>query len=118
MAPRVVIAVNDLMFAPRLLDAAKRLGVEAMRAGTPEAAVEACRGAERAAVVVDLHDERLRPRELFQALRGEGNVVTIGYYGHLEPHRAEEARAAGCTMTFTRGQLVGQLDDVLRRALQ
>jgi hypothetical protein len=117
MTKRVVVAVNDLMLAPRILEAAKRMGAEARRAGSPEAVLDACQGADSCAVVVDLHDARLRPVELFGELRKLQGVTSIGYYGHLMPELAEAARDAGCTHTFSRGELVGSLEAVLRDAL-
>jgi hypothetical protein len=117
MTKRVVVAVNDLMLAPRILEAAKKLGAEARRAGSPEAVLDACQGAETLAVVVDLHDELLRPRELFAALGEVPGVTSIGYHGHLMPELGEAARAAGCALTFSRGELVRDLANVLRRAL-
>lgn len=117
MTKRVVVAVNDLMLAPRFLEAAKKLGYEAKRASSAESAAEACRGAERAVVLVDLHDSRLRPTEIFAQLQKMANVATIGFHGHLVPELGEAAMAAGCTQTFSRGQLIGDLASILRGAL-
>ena len=114
---RVVVGVNDLMLAPRFLDAAKRLGYEAKKAGSPESVLDACAGVERALVLVDLHDARLRPEELFPRLRALAHVTSVGFHGHMVPELGEKARAAGCTKTFSRGQLLGALDDLVREAL-
>lgn len=116
MTKRVVVAVNDLMLAPRFLEAAKKLGYEAKRASSADSVEQACRGTERAVVLVDLHDARLRSAEIFGRLRDMANVASIGFYGHLMPELGEAAMAAGCTQTFSRGQLVGDLDAILQGA--
>ena len=111
----VLVAVRDLLFGSRIDAAAKRLGVEVVRAprGVPLSAV--ARSRRPASVLADLGEEEVLAE--LRAVRAETpETRLVGFFGHTRLDLRDEARSIGLDQILTRGQLAASLDEVLLAA--
>lgn len=111
---RVVLLVPDLLFATRIVETAKRLGVEAL-ASSRAAAVEACRAAPTDLLVVDVETtpnlDGLR-REL-DADPESSRVRMIGFYPHVRGELRDAALAARLDLVLPRSAFTARLGRLL-----
>jgi DNA-binding response OmpR family regulator len=105
--PTIDVLVSDLMFQPRIVDAARALGYEVRVVGVAEQRDGA------SLVVVDLHEPSMDAAGVIRAARSRGaRVLAFGRHTDVEALRA--ARDAGADEVVPRSQLVGELPDLLR----
>src|SRR5947209_13522729 len=95
------------MFASKVLETARALGLEAA-----SAAIDADLTGARL-VLVDL--ERVSPEQLRQ-LRARASATLIGFGSHVAEATLADARAAGCDEVLSRGQFTARLPALLARA--
>jgi CheY-like chemotaxis protein len=110
---RVVALVDDLMFLSRIREAARARGLEVTGVRTVTDLLAACRDVPRL-VIMDL--DRDRPPEALGALRAVpalSSVPVVGFFSHVHPERARQAREAGCTRALPRSAFVQELDALL-----
>jgi CheY-like chemotaxis protein len=112
----VVALVDDLFFQAKLLETAKRVGVEVRACTTPDALdAEIARAAPRL-IVVDLNagSQPLRALERLQA--SGSRIPLIAFLSHVEVDLAERARATGCRDVMPRSKFTRDLATILARA--
>lgn len=111
MSATVVIAVSDLMFAPRIEDAARALGLTTAVV-TDATALDAALATGAAMAVVDLHDTGFVALDAIVAAKGAGARV-LAFGRHTEPQTLRAARDAGADRVVPRSQLVEELGALL-----
>jgi DNA-binding NarL/FixJ family response regulator len=113
---QVVALVDDLFFQAKMLETAKRLGVELLVCATPEALVaQAASNATRLAIV-DLN-ARSKPLEAIVRMQATvPGVPVVAFLSHVQVELAEAARAAGCREVVPRSQFTRNLATILERA--
>ena len=111
---RVVLVVPDLLFATRIVETAKQLGVEAL-ASSRAAAADACRDALTDLLIVDIEAasdlDGLR-REL-DAHAESSQVRMIGFYPHVRAELREAALAARLDLVLPRSAFTARLSRLL-----
>ena len=116
MERTIVIVVPDLMFQPRIAEAARRLGASVRIAESPASADAALADAP-AATVVDLHAEGIDAIETVRRA-SEAGARVLAFGRHTEPATLRAARDAGAEIVVPRSQLVEELTALLRRLLE
>jgi CheY-like chemotaxis protein len=112
---RVVALVDDLMFLSRIREAARAHGLEVTGVRTVTDLLAACRDVPRL-VIMDLDRARPPASEALEALRAEpalSGLPVVGFFSHVHPERARQAREAGCTRALPRSAFVQELDALL-----
>jgi DNA-binding NtrC family response regulator len=112
---QVVALVDDLFFQAKMLETAKRLGVELRVCASLEALIaEAASNATRLAIV-DLN-ARSKPLEAIVRVQAAvPGVPVVAFLSHVQVELAEAARAAGCREVMPRSQFTRNLATILER---
>jgi DNA-binding NarL/FixJ family response regulator len=112
----VLLASTDLMFAPRVSDAARALGGTCRMVSAGQLA-EAL-NPETRLVLLDLSLAGLDPQQVVASVRSSAPSAGVVAFGpHVHEARLEAARAAGCNEVVSRGELHGRLPAILARYL-
>lgn len=117
MPKKALVAVPDLMLQSRIAEAAKRLGVELVLAGTLDEVLTLGRREKPGLVILDLEAPKLDAECTLQRLRMDAElcaVPTVGLYGHVNKRLADRMVQAGCDRAIPRGQFVEKLEEILR----
>src|ERR1039458_7768906 len=101
---RVLAVLNDLFFAVKLADAAKRAGLELEFVKDAAQVLE--KAQQRPAIVIlDLNFEAAGPLALITALKAGATtkgICLIGYVSHVQGELKKQAHDAGCDMVLGR----------------
>ncbi len=121
VAPVVIVAGDDLLFAAEIASALDPLGYRPLVARTADAFHAALVGsAPPAAVILNLASYRfdaiaaIREAKSGSASRG---IPLLGFCGHADAARREAARTAGCDLIATNGEVASALPRLLRTLL-
>lgn len=112
----IIAAVDDLLFASRIRQAARDIGVDVVFARTPAAVVDEVRERRPALLVLDLNADRLRPLDAIAAVKGDPQLAmtrVVGYVSHVDAPRIAAARAAGADQVLARSAFVAALGELL-----
>jgi hypothetical protein len=104
---KVVYLVQDLLFASKIREVAKQVGVEAASLRDPEALAQAAADAQL--VILDLrHSAAPRALELLQS----SPVSKVGFIDHEKVDVMEAAREKGCR-AYAKGAFAKELPSLL-----
>ena len=114
---RVLAVVNDLFFAVKLTDAAKRSGL-ALEFVKDSGQVLEKAASKPSLIVFDLNYDAVDPLELVRKLKE--NVETkgislIGYLSHVQGDLKQAAQEAGCDMVMARSAFSSNLFQIFKR---
>lgn len=110
-----IIFTDDLMFVSRVREAARADKLEVRAVRSVADLLEACRTPPRV-VIVDLDSQRVAGIDAVAALRNEAplaDVPIVGFFEHVHPERAREAKSAGCSRVLPRSAFVQHLPTIL-----
>jgi hypothetical protein len=108
----VVHLITDMLFASKVSEAAKHVGLTIQGTREPLARAEAARGARL--VIVDLRVPRAL--EALEALSGDPTaaaVPSVGFIDHERTDVMDAARARGCGQVMAKGQFATALPKLL-----
>ena len=112
----IIALVDDLFFQSKILETARRMGVEVKIVATGEQLVAEAANDSPALLLVDLN-ARQGPLEAIEQLRRTGNQrPVIAFLSHVQVELAERARAAGCQQVMPRSQFSQNLAAILAQA--
>lgn len=112
----VVALVDDLFFQSKLLETAKRVGVDLRACSTADALASEISAHAPRLVVVDLNAQS-DPLEAVRRVKSSGREIPlIAYLSHVQTDLAESARAAGCRDVMPRSKFTRDLATILSRA--
>lgn len=111
----VLLLSQDLLFTPRLEAACGRCGAELVAVRAADALAQA---PEAGAAILDLAMPGSEPERLVASLRARGVAAIAAYGSHVQQALLERARAAGCDLVLTRGQLHVQCDQVVEQLVE
>lgn len=118
--PLGLLLSRDLIFTTKVRDTAAALGIGIEVAGRVDRARAILLEKRPAVVFVDLTAEDLVTLEAlreYRSLAGE-EVWFVAFGPHVDGHRLEEARAAGCQVVLPRSRFAAQLPDLIVRFFQ
>ena len=112
---QIVLLSQDLMIGAHVEGATRQLGMTLQQVPKQQAAVAAATDTACQVLLVDLSTPELDLAALVQALRSaRGRSLPIVASGpHVHEARLEAARAAGCEVVISRGQLDRELSTIL-----
>lgn len=111
----IVVAGDDLLFSTRLSAAVRACGHEPKVVHTG-AALRAALGARPAALILNLASTGFDAVAAIAEARGDPctrAVPILGFCGHADTARRDAARAAGCDVLATNGEISAHLPRLL-----
>jgi CheY-like chemotaxis protein len=114
---RMLVAVSDLFFTVKILDAAKRSHMQAEMVKTSEELMEKAKSGP-ALIVFDLNFESMEPVKMIAGLKKQPETKDTGmiaFVSHVQAELKKEAHDAGCDMVLARSAFSQNLDQILRR---
>jgi CheY-like chemotaxis protein len=107
----VLAVVEDLLFATRIREAAKRAGATVEFASSAEKALEVAE-AGPALAIIDLNFHKIQPLSLIARLKGR--VPMVAFFSHVQVELRLEAEKAGCDRILPRSAFVQCLAEIFR----
>jgi PleD family two-component response regulator len=114
---RVLAVVNDLFFAVKLTDAAKRSGLALEFVKESDQVLEKA-AAKPSLIVFDLNFDAVNPLDLIEKLKANTEtkgVNLIGYLSHVQVDLKQAAQEAGCDMVMARSAFSTNLFQIFKR---
>jgi len=114
---RVLAVLNDLFFAAKLADAAKRAGLELEFVKDAGQVLEKAQN-RPAIIVLDLNFEAVGPLALIAALKSGAvtkDVSLVGYVSHVQGELKQQAHQAGCDMVLARSAFSQTIPEIFKR---
>ena len=121
MSPIVISVVDDMFFASKIRAVAEAAGVEISFPRGQEAVVSKARETKPGLIVVDLHNQRIDPIALAQALKSDEelrNIRLLGFFSHVETELRRNALDAGFDEVIPRSVFARDLPEILAADLQ
>lgn len=120
MQRRVIVAVDDLIFAAKIRTTAEHVGVEVVFPRSLEALGEACRQSAPALVIIDLHLQREDPFAIARSLKASEELRAtplLGFFSHVQVELQQRAQEAGFERVLPRSAFSKRLPEILRGLL-
>jgi CheY-like chemotaxis protein len=118
--PKTILAVlSDLMFAVKIQDAAKRLGLGVVLAKTEDEAIARAKQ-NPSLVIVDLNIAGLNSIELIKKLKASESTrdfSVVGFVSHVQTDLRKQAQEAGCDEVVARSVFSQNLPAILSRSV-
>ncbi len=114
---RMLLAVSDLFFTVKILDAAKQALMQPTIVKTPEDLLEQAKTLP-ALVIFDLNFESMQPVQMIARLKQSPELKgmgMIGFVSHIQADLKKEAQNAGCDMVLARSAFSQNLPHILKR---
>lgn len=114
---KILVAVDDLFFAAKIQETARKLGVTIEFAKT---AADILAKAEMlpCLIIFDLNSAAAKPIDTIQRLRQNPNlkkISLIAFVSHIQADLKLEAQQAGCDLVMPRSAFSQSLPNLLRR---
>jgi CheY-like chemotaxis protein len=116
MSVIVISVVDDMFFASKIRAVAEAAGVEISFPRSLEAVVSKARETKPGLIVVDLHNQRIDPVALAQALKADEDLRSIkllGFFSHVQTELQRNAVAAGFDQVVPRSVFARDLPTLL-----
>jgi len=113
---QIFALIDDLFFQAKLMETAKRTGVELNAFHSGDALLAAMNPRGPQLVIVDLN-ARQAPVEAISALRSrDSQIPVVAFFSHVQTELAERARQAGCSEVMPRSKFTRELPAIFARA--
>ncbi len=112
----VLAVVEDLFFGAKILETAERLNVRLALVRSREELVEKLRVDRPGLVIFDLNAEGCRPLEAIRRLKADPalkDIITLGFFSHVQHELKIAATEAGCDQILTRSAFSTRLPEIL-----
>ena len=116
MSVIVISVIDDMFFASKIRAVAEAAGVEISFPRSLEAVVSKARETKPGLIVVDLHNQRIDPVALAQALKADEDLRSIkllGFFSHVQTELQRNAVAAGFDQVVPRSVFARDLPTLL-----
>jgi len=116
MSQTVISVVDDMFFASKIRAVAEAAGVEISFPRSVEAVVSKARETKPGLIVVDLHNQRIDPVALAQALKSDeelSNIKLLGFFSHVQTELKKNALSAGFDEVIPRSVFARDLEELL-----
>jgi PleD family two-component response regulator len=116
MSQTVISVVDDMFFASKIRAVAEAAGVEISFPRSLEAVVLKARETKPGLIVVDLHNQRIDPSALAQALKADEDLRSIkllGFFSHVQTELKTNALNAGFDEVIPRSVFARDLTEIL-----
>ena len=113
----VIAAVDDLFFAAKITEAARRAGVPVQFVKDERSLLESAEH-KPALIIIDLNCAGVKPLECISKLKADPELKAIsllGYVSHVEGELKKKAHTLGCDMVLPRSAFSQNLVSLLKR---
>ena len=114
---KVLAVVEDLMFTVKIMDAAKRAGLDAQFVKSEKDLLDKAHE-KPLLIILDLNTTLVQPLKLITKLKGDGdlkNISLIGFLSHVQGELKMKAQEAGANMVMARSAFSQNLQQILKR---
>lgn len=116
MNQTVISVVDDMFFASKIRAVAEAASVEISFPRSVEAVVSKARETKPGLIVVDLHNQRIDPVALAQALKSDEelrDIKLLGFFSHVQTELKKNALNAGFDDVIPRSVFARDLSEIL-----
>ena len=116
MSQTVISVVDDMFFASKIRAVAEAAGVAISFPRSLEAVVSKARETKPGLIVVDLHNQRIDPVALANALKADEelrSVKLLGFFSHVQTELKKSALSAGFDDVIPRSVFARDLQEIL-----
>jgi CheY-like chemotaxis protein len=114
---KVLAVVEDLLFTVKIMDAAKRVGLDAQFVKSEHDLLEKAKE-KPLLIILDLNTTLVQPLKLIAKIKGDGdlkNISLIGFLSHVQGELKMAAQEAGANMVMARSAFSQNLQQILKR---
>ena len=114
---KVIAAVDDLFFAVKITEAARRARIPVQFVKDERALLESAQD-KPTLIILDLNCAGVKPLESISKLKADPELKAIslvGYVSHVQGELKKEAHALGCDMVLARSVFSQNLVSLLKR---
>ena len=114
---KVLAVVEDLLFTVKIMDAAKRVGLDAEFVKSEKDLLDKAHE-KPLLIILDLNTTLVQPLKLITKLKGDGdlkNISLIGFLSHVQGELKMKAQEAGANMVMARSAFSQNLQQILKR---
>ncbi|MBI3694709.1 MAG: response regulator [Acidobacteria bacterium] len=114
---RILAVVDDLFFAAKISETAKRAGV-VVQFATTEEAVLSFASQKPSLIIVDLNLNAVKPLPLIAKLKSHPDLKRtslLAFVSHVQGELKLKAQKAGCDMVLARSSFSQNLPQILKR---
>lgn len=114
---KVLAVVDDLFFAVKINEAAKRSGMNVQFLKTEEDVLEGAK-TQPTLMIFDLNNNTLEPLNLITRIKSDPEtrqVNTLAFVSHVQGELKQKAQESGCDMVMARSAFSQNLPQILRR---
>ena len=112
-----LLVTGDLLFSTKITGTAAVLGGAIQAVASANAALDRLRRGGVRCVVLDLGLSSLTDVAMECIVSASAPATVLAYGSHVDAHRLDAARRAGCTEVMPRSRLSAELPDLLRKYL-
>jgi PleD family two-component response regulator len=116
MSGVIIAVVDDMFFASKIRAVAEAVGAEISFQRSQEALIKKAREAKPQLIIVDLHNQKIAPTGLAQALKTDDElraVPLLGFFSHVQTELQQSALAAGFDQVIPRSVFAKDLPNLL-----
>ena len=117
---KIVVAVDDMFFAAKILNVAQNVGRDVERVTSLEALEESVAKQAPALLIFDLNSSRLQPIPTIKTLKARHSLASVpilGFLSHVQLELKRQAEAAGCDLVLPRSAFSQRLAEILAGGL-
>ncbi len=117
VTPKVVAVLDDLFFTVKIMDAAKRAGLEVLFVKEEAKVFELAKDLPTL-IIFDLNTRAVNPLKLIQKLKHAPetkHISLLGFVSHVQVELKQKAQEAGADMVMPRSTFSSNLPAILNR---
>jgi len=114
---KVLAVLDDLFFTVKILDAAKRAGVDIEFIKSDQDLMEKVKD-KPMLIILDLNYSAVQPLKLIEKLKRDKEhrgISVLSYLSHVQGELKQAAHDAGCDMVLARSAFSQNLQQILKR---
>jgi CheY-like chemotaxis protein len=115
-AGRIIVAVDDMFFAAKILGAAQQAGRQVERVTSREQLAQAAAIAPVSLIIIDLNSQQLQALEMIETFKADPLLATIpllGFLSHVQLELKRRAEELGCDFVMARSAFSQTLAEIL-----
>ena len=114
----ILAAVDDLFFASKIGETARKLGANIRFVKSDKELLEAAAGETPSLIIVDLNSAAMRPLPTIVKLKADPQLKktsVLGFLSHVQGELKQKAHEIGCDMVLARSAFSQNLSNLLKR---
>lgn len=115
-AGKIIVAVDDMFFAAKILGTAESVGRQVERVKTHTQLAESAASGPVSLLIIDLHSTQLHALEVIETFKADADLAAIpvlGFLSHVQVELKHKAEALGCDYVMPRSAFSQMLPEIL-----